>query len=186
MLRGAGWREGHAVRKVDPPQSLGARRKFTINSQSRAGFRRTIDRANASWRNGYQVSYILIADDNPDTRNILSRAFERAGLTCTAVADGTEALKAIQARPPALIITDLLMPKMNGFSLLGYLQADRNLADIPVVVLSSVAAPQMRKLPNVIAVFQKGDLDLTKLRDLALKRFKALGLKSTDQLSAAM
>lgn len=113
------------------------------------------------------MSYILIVDDNKDTREILTRAFERVGLACSTADDGEQALARVRADPPALIISDLMMPRMSGFSLLGHLQRDSSTAGIPIIFLSGIANPQLGQLPGVVKVIQKGDLDLKMLRDYA-------------------
>jgi two-component system chemotaxis sensor kinase CheA len=52
--------------------------------------------------------------------------------------DGVEALEKIKAEKPSLVISDIEMPRMNGFELLVAIQADREIRDIPVIIVSSL------------------------------------------------
>ncbi len=81
---------------------------------------------------------VLLVDDNADMRtylrNLLSVHWEVEG-----AADGVEALEAIQHRRPDLVLTDVMMPRMDGFELLAALRADPSTRDLPVVILSARA-----------------------------------------------
>lgn len=109
--------------------------------------------------------YVLIVDDNPDTCDIITRTLSKIGLDCETAENGEQALNMIAARRPGVIISDLMMPKVNGFTLLATLQRDMATARIPVILVSGVASPQMELLPGVTKVIVKGALDLTELRD---------------------
>jgi len=107
---------------------------------------------------------ILIVDDNPDTREIITRTLSKIGYECETADNGAQALERVAARRPGLIITDLMMPKVNGFTLLTMLQRDAATARIPIILVSGVASPQMELLPGVTKVIIKGALDLAELR----------------------
>ena len=81
--------------------------------------------------------HILFVDDEDQIRKLLSTYLGRQGYDVAIATDGYEALKAIRARAPALIITDVNMPNMNGFELTRRLRADHKTARIPVVMLSA-------------------------------------------------
>ncbi len=81
--------------------------------------------------------HILFVDDEEQIRKLLSTYLTRQGYDVAIATDGYEALKAIRARAPALIITDVSMPNMNGFELTRRLRADHKTARIPVVMLSA-------------------------------------------------
>lgn len=108
--------------------------------------------------------YVLIVDDNADTRDIIARSLRKIGLECECAENGQQALAMIAARTPSLIISDLMMPKLNGFSMISELQRGPTTAAIPVILVSGVAAPQMERLPGVTKVILKGSLDLGELR----------------------
>lgn len=79
-------------------------------------------------------SYILLAEDSEETAALIKFSLEKAGYSVTHVLDGLEALKSIEAKIPDLLITDILMPGMNGFELMEEL-GKRNLR-IKTVVLA--------------------------------------------------
>ena len=66
---------------------------------------------------------MLVADDNADMRDYLAACSGR-GYDVEAVADGAAALAAARADPPDLVLTDVMMPRLDGFGLLRALRAD--------------------------------------------------------------
>lgn len=68
-------------------------------------------------RTGYWMARILLAEDDVSMRRFLSVALERAGHDVYAVGDGTEALAAIGGRPYDLLVTDIVMPGLDGIEL---------------------------------------------------------------------
>jgi pilus assembly protein CpaE len=80
---------------------------------------------------------ILFVDDEEQIRKLLSTWLARHGYSVTLANDGWEALKAIRANAPDLVITDVNMPNMNGFELTRRLRSDHRTARIPVVMLSA-------------------------------------------------
>jgi signal transduction histidine kinase len=86
---------------------------------------------------------ILLADDNADMRDYVVRLL-RPGYDIQAVRDGQEALKAVQARRPDLILSDVMMPRMDGFGLLAGIRADPASRDLPVILLSARAGEEAR------------------------------------------
>ncbi|HEX5501786.1 MAG TPA: ATP-binding protein [Thermomicrobiales bacterium] len=86
---------------------------------------------------------VLLADDNADMREYVARLLgERYAVE--AVADGAAALAAARARPPDLVLADVMMPRLDGFGLLRALRADPRTADLPVVLLSARAGEESR------------------------------------------
>ena len=86
---------------------------------------------------------VLIADDNADVREYLGRILG-GRYHVTAVADGRAALDAIGADAPDLIITDVMMPGLDGFGLLAALRADDQTRALPVILLSARAGEEAR------------------------------------------
>ena len=86
---------------------------------------------------------ILIADGNADMRAYLRRTLELRW-TVEAVADGTQALEAVRAHPPALVITDVAMPGLDGFGLLRALREDPATSHLPVILLSARTGEEAR------------------------------------------
>lgn len=84
---------------------------------------------------------IVVAEDHEDIRFVLQRALERAGHQVVVAADGAEALTAIRRHRPALVVTDVDMPKMTGLDLCRAIRADEDLRHIPVVLASGSLLP---------------------------------------------
>lgn len=80
---------------------------------------------------------ILIAEDDPDLRPLLERAFENKGYDVRAFADGADVLDYLdEGGRPAGILLDLMMPGVDGLEVLDELAVDEELAAIPVVMLT--------------------------------------------------
>ncbi|HVT99487.1 MAG TPA: ATP-binding protein [Acidobacteriaceae bacterium] len=84
---------------------------------------------------------ILLADDNRDMREYVQRLLSRK-FSVTAVADGEEALASARENTPDLVLTDVMMPRMNGFELLRALRTDPATAAIPILMLSARAGEE--------------------------------------------
>ena len=87
---------------------------------------------------------ILLAEDNGDMRNYLRRVLSDQGYEVEAVPDGLAALEAARRRRPDLILTDVMMPRMDGESLLRAIREDSTLSSIPVILLSARAGEDFR------------------------------------------
>jgi signal transduction histidine kinase/CheY-like chemotaxis protein len=86
---------------------------------------------------------ILIADDNTDMRDYLRRLLAPYW-TVQEVADGAAALAEAQRDPPELVISDVMMPGLDGFALLRSLRSDARTRQVPVVMLSARAGEEAR------------------------------------------
>ncbi len=88
-------------------------------------------------------AHILVADDNADMRDYITKLISPIG-EVRAVADGEAALRAIQERVPDLILSDVMMPKLDGFGLIKHIRADARTASIPMILLSARAGEESR------------------------------------------
>ena len=84
---------------------------------------------------------VLLAEDNADMCAYVARILS-AQYQVTAVADGEAALANARETRPELILSDVMMPKLDGFGLINALRADRELASIPVILLSALAGEE--------------------------------------------
>jgi two-component system response regulator AtoC len=110
----------------------------------------------------YSQRTVLVADDEPNMRLVLSGILKRAGLRVQTAADGQKALDILEdsSRPQSLtgapgihtIITDLRMPKMDGMQLLERVKADY--PDIPVIILTAHGS-----VDNAVAAVKRGAFD---------------------------
>lgn len=85
---------------------------------------------------------VLVADDNADMREYLSRLLRSAGYQVTAVTDGEAALDAIRGAGADLVISDVMMPRLDGLDLVAALRADARTAAVPVLLLSARAGEE--------------------------------------------
>ena len=93
--------------------------------------------------------FVLVVDDNKDVRNTLSAILKELRLTPVAVSDGVEGMKVINSQKIDLIITDLKMPKMDGFE---FIQNARQVnSNIPIAVISGFAEGK-----NVVEALSRG------------------------------
>ena len=90
------------------------------------------------------IAHILLVDDNADMRNYIKRLLEDNHYEVEAVSDGPTALKATHARTPDLVITDVMMPGLDGFGLLRELRAEPATVTVPVIMLSARAGEEAR------------------------------------------
>ena len=84
---------------------------------------------------------ILLADDNADMRQYVARILG-ANWQVEAVADGSQALRAIRRARPDLVLSDVMMPNLDGFGLVRALRAERDTADLPIILLSARAGEE--------------------------------------------
>ncbi len=80
---------------------------------------------------------ILIVDDDPTLVHALGQFFEKEGYRALTSPDGVDALKQVEAHHPDLIILDIQMPRLHGYSFLFELRKIDGNQDIPVIVLTS-------------------------------------------------
>jgi DNA-binding response OmpR family regulator len=77
---------------------------------------------------------VLVVDDEPMVRDVLSRYLEQSGFEVEAASDGERALAAFDARPPDLVLLDLMLPRLDGFEVFRRIRA-RN--DSPVIMITA-------------------------------------------------
>jgi PAS domain S-box-containing protein len=86
---------------------------------------------------------VLLADDNADMREYVCRILA-PHYQVRAVADGEAALRAVHEQAPDLVLSDVMMPRLDGFGLLGALRADPDTRGLPVIFLSARAGDEAR------------------------------------------
>jgi signal transduction histidine kinase len=98
---------------------------------------RTDVRVRATDRVTGSRGHVVIAEDHVETRLYLAHVLETAGFTVDALADGIAALTACQIKAPDALVSDVLMPGLDGFQLIERLRRDERTAVIPVLLLSA-------------------------------------------------
>jgi PAS domain S-box-containing protein len=86
---------------------------------------------------------IIVADDNADMRSYIARLLSDQ-YRIEQVADGQEAMDAIRRERPDMVLTDVMMPRMDGFELIWAIREDSEFADLPVIMLSARAGEESR------------------------------------------
>jgi class 3 adenylate cyclase/CheY-like chemotaxis protein len=99
-------------------------------------------------------SRILIVDDHATNRMKLSMAIFHLGHEVELAEDGVQALEVLRSREIDLVLLDILMPQMDGTTVLLHMQSDMNLRDIPVIVISAVD-----EMDSVVACIERGAED---------------------------
>jgi len=84
---------------------------------------------------------VLLAEDDRSIRRYLEVILQRAGFSVIAAADGLEAMKAALSSPVDAVVTDAIMPHLNGYELCRFLRRHPKLARLPVLLLSGVERP---------------------------------------------
>lgn len=80
---------------------------------------------------------VLVVDDSTTIRKMVMYALRTAGLRVITARDGLEALELLAGQQPDLIITDLNMPRLDGFGLVQAIRKDRAYKEVPIIILSS-------------------------------------------------
>ena len=87
----------------------------------------------------------MVVDDSSDQRILVGRGLELAGHQVKLAANGQEAISALQALTPDLVLTDLRLPDMDGFELMRRIRAIESLAAVPVVAVTGWAEPEVER-----------------------------------------
>lgn len=120
---------------------------------------------------------LLVIDDDPHLVDLVRQLLEGEDFTIETASDGLAGLRAIKAERPDVILLDLLMPRMDGFSVLEAMRCDPQLRGVPVIVLTSKALSQKEsaRLEELTrAVVEKSKLD----RDSLMRELREVLLSS--------
>jgi len=108
---------------------------------------------------------VLVVDDDDDARQRIRTILERDGWSVAEAANGAEALERVAIAPPQLILLDLTMPVMDGFTFLHALRERLDCRDVPVVVLTArdLSAEERSRLDGADRVLAKGETSMKAL-----------------------
>src|SRR5919202_3641038 len=120
---------------------------------------------------------VLLVEDDEDKRLLLKVALELAGYNVTTANDGVDGLQAVDALQPDLIITDVMMPRMDGYEMVRKIRANPSTRFIPVIIQTAArnAADDIRRGADAGAlgyITDPTDLDLLLARARTLLDFK--------------
>ncbi|CAA9236596.1 MAG: hypothetical protein AVDCRST_MAG76-1548 [uncultured Acidimicrobiales bacterium] len=85
------------------------------------------------------VTKVLVVDDDPVIVRLLRVNFEMEGYDVATAADGEEGLSAVRTNRPDIVVSDVMMPKLDGLGFAVALKSDPALARIPIILLSAKA-----------------------------------------------
>ncbi|WP_036302815.1 hybrid sensor histidine kinase/response regulator [Methylotenera sp. L2L1] len=94
----------------------------------------------------------LVVDDSLTMRKVLSRVLERDGFEVVTANDGMDAIQKLQQISPAIILTDIEMPRMDGFEFSRYVRDNAQTAGTPLIIISSRTAEKHRNVATEIGV----------------------------------
>jgi diguanylate cyclase (GGDEF)-like protein len=120
---------------------------------------------------------VLVVDDEPDKRLLLAFALENEGYEVQTAADGAEGLAAVEEQQPDLIVTDVMMPRMDGYEMIRRVRANPRTRFIPVIIQSAARIREKDvRLGSEIGALgyltDPTDLDLLRARARTLLEFK--------------
>lgn len=131
---------------------------------------------------------VLVVDDRWENRSILVSLLQPLGFTMIEAANGQEALDQAHQMPPDLIITDLLMPVMNGWNLLALLRQSETLKHVPVIVSSASVydVDRQKSLAAGGSDFLAKPVQVEELRHLLEKHLQLDWIYAEERLTAAV
>lgn len=115
---------------------------------------------------------IVVIDDNPSDLRLARKMLQTGDYNVIEASNGRDGLKAIYNYHPDLVVLDLMLPDVDGYSIIQTLQNDSNLQDIPVVVVSAKQIdPQerIRHQENIRSILEKASLDRKQFLDIIKK-----------------
>ena len=121
---------------------------------------------------------VLLVEDDRFLRRAAEASLRQAGFTVALASDGEEALRQVAAVKPAIVLLDLIMPKLQGFEVLRRLKAAPETAGIPVVVTSNLGQEtDVKQAMNLgaAAYFIKSNLSLQELVTVVRDTLKKAG-----------
>ena len=98
------------------------------------------------------VPLVLVVDDSITVRRVTQRLLQREGYRVTLAADGLQALEKLQVERPTVVLSDIEMPRMDGFDLVRNIRSDARLSDLPVIMITSRIAEKHREHARELGV----------------------------------
>jgi chemosensory pili system protein ChpA (sensor histidine kinase/response regulator) len=99
-----------------------------------------------------QIPLILVVDDSITVRRVTQRLLQREGYRVSMAADGLQALERLQEERPAVVLSDIEMPRMDGFDLARNIRGDVRLNNLPIIMITSRIAEKHREHAKELGV----------------------------------
>jgi chemosensory pili system protein ChpA (sensor histidine kinase/response regulator) len=136
--------DGHIVLIMNPVQ-IANREVLSVGSVN-------VKNVKSKAKKVVKKSQALVVDDSLTMRKVLSRLLEREGYEVLVAKDGMDAMELLQITVPDIILTDIEMPRMDGFGLSRNIRDDVRLANTPLIMISSRTADKHQNLAKEIGV----------------------------------
>ena len=99
-----------------------------------------------------EAPLVLVVDDSITVRRVTQRLLQREGYRVSLAADGLQALERLQQERPAVVLSDIEMPRMDGFDLARNIRADDSMAGLPIIMITSRIAEKHREFARTLGV----------------------------------
>ena len=99
-----------------------------------------------------QAPLVLVVDDSITVRRVTQRLLKREGFRVALANDGLQALERLQEEKPAVVLSDIEMPRMDGFDLVRNIRGDAKLRDLPIIMITSRIAEKHREHARALGV----------------------------------
>jgi len=99
-----------------------------------------------------QAPLVLVVDDSITVRRVTQRLLKREGFRVALAIDGLQALERLQEEKPAVVLSDIEMPRMDGFDLVRNIRGDARLRDLPIIMITSRIAEKHRERARELGV----------------------------------
>ena len=99
-----------------------------------------------------QIPLVMVVDDSITVRRVMQRLLQREGYRVVLASDGLQALERLQQERPAVVLSDIEMPRMDGFDLARNIRGDVRMKDLPIVMITSRIAEKHREYAKELGV----------------------------------
>ena len=99
-----------------------------------------------------QIPLVMVVDDSITVRRVTQRLLQREGFRVVLAADGLQALERLQDERPSVVLSDIEMPRMDGFDLARNIRTDARLKDLPIIMITSRIAEKHREYAKELGV----------------------------------
>lgn len=127
----------------DQVRALSASMAPQLDAQGKAGSGKSL--VSPQLTGPSHVPLVLVVDDSITVRRVTQRLLQREGYRVSLAADGLQALERLQEERPTVVLSDIEMPRMDGFDLARNIRADGALRDLPIIMITSRIAEKHRE-----------------------------------------
>jgi CheY-like chemotaxis protein len=135
-------------------------------------------KASRDARRAEQRRTVLVAEDDPDIRLMIGTMMESRGYRVVQAADGQQTLEVARAERPDIILMDLQLPRLNGFSVARFIRQEEHLRKVPIIVVSAHDPARHRNLALAAGcnAFVTKPIDFDRLEELMARLLSAARL----------